>query len=186
MVTLLKYLIWGLMRLKPISLKRTLIDILAHCCAHCCIMITHDNMFYFNWVGRAQDRLLRGNLDSPPPQQCVRKIYRLLKIVVIYYHVQATTNCKPFITFVYVSNIEVVLKTCKFTPIGQTFLKHWVIPEKTPPPTEEINDTPSPSPDILYKFKTFFRRFPPPWMAEISSVGGEWIFSGVTITGRGL
>ena len=46
-----------------------------------------------------------------------------------------------------------------------------------PPPTEEIKNTPSPSADILYKFK-----FPSPllWTVEISSVGGEWIFFGTT------
>ena len=37
-------------------------------------MITHDNMFYFNWVGRAQDRLLGGNLDPPPPAVCKKDL----------------------------------------------------------------------------------------------------------------
>ena len=35
--------------------------------------------------------------------------------------------------------------------------------------------------DILYKFKAFFRQpHPPLQTAEISSVGGVWIFSGTT------
>ena len=41
---------------------------------------------------------------------------------------------------------------------------------------------PSPSPDILYKFKAFFRQSLPPPSPDggISSVGGVWIFFGTT------
>ena len=39
---------------------------------------------------------------------------------------------------------------------------NWVVPEKIHTPPEEINNTPLALPDILYKFKTFFRQSPPP------------------------
>ena len=50
--------------------------------------------------------------------------------------------------------------------------------DPAPLPREDINNTPLPSPDILYKFKTSSGRLPSPplWTAEISSMGGEWNF----------
>ena len=54
--------------------------------------------------------------------------------------------------------------------------------DPSPPPTEEIDNTPLPLSRHPIEIQDILKTIslPPPWMAEISSVGGVWIFFGTT------